>query len=204
MDRKKKLRAFQTLFLIFGLGIIILVYTNINFSDKQKIISTDLQKKIDNKMQSSEKNKNSNIFYNVEYSGFDLEGNRYKISSKEAINSTEDLNSVEMKGVSALFFFKDGTKLNISSENGNYNNKTLDMEFRENVKAVYEDSKLYAKTILIIMNNIKNLLIVSNNVKIEDTKGTMFAEKLVFDIKKKSLNISSNDNDLVKTKVSKK
>ena len=79
MDRKKKLRAFQTLFLIFGLGIIILVYTNINFSNKQKIISTDLQKKIDNKMQSSEKNKNSNIFYNVEYSGFDLEGNRYKI-----------------------------------------------------------------------------------------------------------------------------
>ena len=202
MDRKKKLRAFQTLFLIFGLGIIILVYTNINFSDKQKIISTDLQKKIDNKMQSSEKNKNSNIFYNVEYSGFDLEGNRYKISSKEAINSTEDLNSVEMKGVSALFFFKDGTKLNISSENGNYNNKTLDMEFRENVKAVYEDSKLYAKKAEFL--NSKNLLIVSNNVKIEDTKGTMFAEKLVFDIKKKSLNISSNDNDLVKTKVSKK
>ena len=76
------------------------------------------------------------------------------------------------------------------------------MEFRENVKAVYEDSKLYAKKAEFL--NSKNLLIISNNVKIEDTKGTMFAEKLVFDIKKKSLNISSNDNDLVKTKVSKK
>ena len=202
MDRKKKLRTYQTLFLLIGLGIIFLVYSKINLQDKQKIISSDLQIKIDNKIQSNKNNSDTNIFYNVEYSGFDLEGNRYKIFSKEAINSTVDLNLVEMKGVSAVFIFKDGTKLDISSESGSYNNRSLDMEFNNNVKAIYEDSKLYANKAEFL--NSKNSLIISNNVKVVDTRGTMLADKLVFDIKKKSLNITSNNEDVIKTKVNKK
>ena len=202
MDRKKKLRTYQTLFLLFGLGIIFLVYSKINLPNKQKIISSDLQKKIDSKIQSNKNNSDTNIFYNVEYSGFDLEGNRYRISSKEAINSTVDLNLVEMKGVYAVFIFKDGTKLDISSEKGSYNNSTLDMEFINDVKAIYEGSKLYANKAEFL--NSKNSLIISNNVKVVDTRGTMLADKLVFDIKKKSINITSNNNDVVKTKVNKK
>ena len=202
MDRKRKLRTYQTLFLLIGLGIILLVYSKIDLPNKKKIISYDLQKKIDSKIQSNKNSSDTNIFYNVEYSGFDLEGNRYKISSNEAINSSVDLNLVEMKGVFAVFIFKDGTKLDISSEKGSYNNSTLDMEFRNDVKAVYEDSKLYANKAEFL--NSKNSLIISNNVKVVDTRGTMNADKLVFDIKKKSLNITSDNNDVVKTKVNKK
>ena len=202
MDRKRKLRTYQTLFLLIGLGIILLVYSKIDLPNKKKIISSDLQKKIDSKIQSNKNSSDTNIFYNVEYSGFDLEGNRYKISSNEAINSSVDLNLVEMKGVFAVFIFKDGTKLDISSEKGSYNNSTLDMEFRNDVKAVYEDSKLYANKAEFL--NSKNSLIMSNNVKVVDTRGTMNADKLVFDIKKKSLNITSDNNDVVKTKVNKK
>jgi|TARA_E500000178_G_C16877927_1_gene687572 hypothetical protein len=202
MDRKRKLRTYQTLFLLIGLGIILLVYSKIDLPNKKKIISSDLQKKIDSKIQSNKNSSDTNIFYNVEYSGFDLEGNRYKISSNEAINSSVDLNLVEMKGVFAVFIFKDGTKLDISSEKGSYNNSTLDMEFRNDVKAVYEDSKLYANKAEFL--NSKNSLIISNNVKVVDTRGTMNADKLVFDIKKKSLNITSDNNDVVKTKVNKK
>ena len=40
-------------------------------------------------------------------------------------------------------------------------------------------------------SNSKSLLTVENNVKIEDVKGTMFADKLLFDIKKQELNITS-------------
>ena len=202
MNRKKKLRTYQTIFLFFGLGIIFLVFLKINFPSKQKIISLDLQKKIDNKIQSKKDNNDANIFYNVEYSGFDLEGNRYRISSEEATNSPEDLNLVEMKGVSAIFIFKDGTKLDISSETGSYNNSTLDMKFKNDVKASYEESKLFAKKAEFL--NSENSLIISNNVKVVDTRGTMLADKLVFDIKKKSLNITSDNNDVVKTKVNKK
>ena len=40
-----------------------------------------------------------------------------------------------MKFVEAIFYFKDDTVLNVWSDNGIYNNKTLDMNFDGNVKA---------------------------------------------------------------------
>ena len=47
-----------------------------------------------------------------------------------------------MKFVEANFYFKDNTVLNVLSDKGTYNNKTLDMIFDENVKAKYEGSGL--------------------------------------------------------------
>ena len=48
-----------------------------------------------------------------------------------------------MKFVEAVFYFKDDTVLNVSSDKGIYNNKTLDMNFDGNVKASYEGSELF-------------------------------------------------------------
>ena len=48
-----------------------------------------------------------------------------------------------MKFVEANFYFKDNTVLNVLSDKGAYNNKTLDMIF-EDVKAKYEGSRLVA------------------------------------------------------------
>ena len=42
--------------------------------------------------------------------------------------------------LTATFYFKDGTILNVWSEFGEYNNKTFDMNFKKNIKAKYEDS----------------------------------------------------------------
>ena len=59
------------------------------------------------------------------------------------------------------------------------------MKFTKDVSASYEESKLYAEKQSIL--NSQNSLIISDNVKIIDTKGTMFADKLTFDIKIKLL-----------------
>ena len=48
-----------------------------------------------------------------------------------------------MKKVEASFFFKDDTILYVWSDNGEYNNATLDMTFYNNVEAIYELSKCY-------------------------------------------------------------
>ena len=40
-----------------------------------------------------------------------------------------------MVDVEAIFYFKDDTNLQVFSKSGIYNNKTLDMQFKENVKA---------------------------------------------------------------------
>ena len=115
MDRKKKLRFYQIVFLITGIVLILFTYLSKSNSDKEKIISKSLEKKIEKKLKIKKKD-NSNIFYNVSYSGFDLEGNRYTIFSEEAINSELNQNLVKMKSVTATFYFKDDTILKVLSD----------------------------------------------------------------------------------------
>ena len=198
MSRKQKLRIFQILFLITGVIIIFFTFLQSNKFQKEQIISDNLQKKIDKEIsiQGSDK---SSTFYNVKYSGLDLEGNRYTISSKKAVNSDTNENVVNMSGVLAVFYFKDNTELNISSSKAIYNNKTLDIKFENSVKCLYENSELYADSAEFL--NSKNSLSVSNNVKIIDSKGTIYADKLTFDIKNKILNITSLNENTIKSKI---
>ena len=197
MDRKKKLFLYQIFFVFIGILLILFTFFQKNRFHDDEIISKNLQKKIDEQIK--KKSDNTNIFYDVKYSGLDFEGNRYTISSEEATNSELDSTIVNMNKVKATFYFKDDTVLDISSKNGKYNNKTLDMEFTHDVKAIYENSELYAEKAEFL--NSKNYLIVSNDVKVIDSRGTVFADKLIFDIKKKTLNISSMDDKVIKSKV---
>ena len=135
------------------------------------------------------------VFFNIEYSGLDLSGNRYTLKSKEAFSNKSNSQIVNMKEVEANFYFKDDTILYIRSDNGIYNNKTLDMNFNKNVKALYEGSELSANKAE--YSNSKGFLNISEKVRVKDVRGTMFADKLLFDIKKQSLNISSlNDGKI--------
>jgi len=198
MSRKEKLRIFQILFLITGVSIIFFTFLQSNKFQKEQIISNNLQKKIDEEILRQGSDNNS-TFYNVEYSGLDLEGNRYTISSQKAVNSNINENVVNMSGVLAVFYFKDNTELNISSSKAIYNNKTLDIKFEDSVKCSYENSELYAGSAEFL--NSKNSLSVSDNVKIIDSKGTIYADKLTFDIKNKTLNITSLNENTIKSKI---
>ena len=198
MNRKKKLRIIQSLLLISGIIVIFFTYLKTNKDIDKILISEERQEKI-KKQLLDEKNTSVDVFYNIEYSGLDLNGNRYNIKSKEAINNPDDIELVNMKFVDAKFYFKDDTVLTIESDKGIYNNKTLDIEFIGNVKGAYLDSKLFARKAS--YSNSKGFVTISDNVKIIDIKGKMIAEKLLFDIKNKTLDISSNNNSKVKANI---
>ena len=93
---------------------------------------------------SEEDNDEINVFFNIEYSGIDLSGNRYILRSEEAKSKKSDQEIIEMKGVTANFYFKDDTILVIKSKLGVYNNKTLDMKFSQDIVANYNNSVLLA------------------------------------------------------------
>ena len=57
------------------------------------------------------------------------------------------------------------------------------MKFKENVNAKYDSSTLTADTAEYF--NSRNLIEISSNVKVNDYRGSIMAEKLIFDIKKK-------------------
>jgi lipopolysaccharide export system protein LptA len=190
VERKKKLRLFQTILLIVGIIIILIIYT-----DKGFFLNKKINQKTTLLIENETTGQKANIFYNIEYSGLDLAGNRYIIKSKEATTNASDQEIVNMKFVESFFYFKDDTVLKVKSDYGTYNNKTLDMFFNSNVKANYQNSVLFAENAE--YSNSENFLSISGKVKIEDFKGTMFADKLLFDIKKQKLNITSFNDDKI-------
>ena len=193
MERKKKLRIIQLSLLVMGTIIIFFTYLTQEERISESLIPQETQEKIKN--QTSSGNKNSDVFYNIEYSGLDLAGNRYILKSKEAFNYKDQQEIVNMKFVEAIFYFKDETNLNVTSNSGVYNNRTLDMNFYGNVKAKYEGSELFAEKAE--YSNSKGYLVISEKVKVKDLKGTMVADELLFDIKNQTLDIASfNDSKI--------
>ncbi len=188
IERKKRLILIQASLLLIGILVIIFTYKdNRKNSSREEIIPIETQEKIKEKIASQ--TQDGDVFYNIEYSGLDLAGNRYILKSKEAVNNENSQDVVDMKFVEAVFYFKDDTVLNVWSDSGLYNNRTLDMNFSGNVRAEYEGSKLFAQKAE--YSNSKSYLTITEKVKIDDMKGTMFADKLLFDIKKQTLNIAS-------------
>ena len=187
IDRKKKLRLIQFFLLFFGLLIIYLTYYNKEITPEQEKISTKIPETNEGDV-SEEKD----LFFNIEYSGFDLQGNRYSLKSEEAYFDELNPEIVYMKVVNATFYFKDSTILYVKADNGIYSTKNLDMKFEQNVNANYLNSELFAEKAE--YSNTKNYLSIYENVRINDIKGNLIADKLLFDIKKQKLDITSFNN----------
>ncbi len=194
MLRKEKIRIIQLSLFVIGLILFIVMYTNSQKSSQVEIISKKKQEEVKKQLDDTN-DQQGDVFYNIEYSGFDLSGNRYILKAKEASNEKNNQNIISMKRVEAIFYFKDDTTLQIFSEKGLYNNRTLDMLFTVNVKATYEDSKLFAQRAE--YSNSKNFLEISDNVRLNDNQSAITADKLYFDIGKETLNIASNENNKI-------
>ena len=194
-NRKKKILSVQLILLFAGIIIIFFTYFKQNKYSDDLIVSKEIKKKIANL--SDQESQIGDVFFNIEYSGIDLAGNRFILKSKEATSNQEVKEIVNMKFVTAIFYFKDDTVLSVNSNKGVYNNKTLDITFEENVKAFYEGSELFAEKAE--YSNSKSFLTISEKVQIKDIRGTMFADKLFFDIKKQTLNIASFEDGKINT-----
>ena len=190
IERKKRLRFIQLTLLIVGILIIYFVYYGNKSSDEAKLVSQSMKKNI-----KEDKTENTDVFFNIEYTGLDMNGNRYLLKSKEAYLDELKPEIIYMTDVNATFYFKDDTVLYVSSDKGVYNNKTLDMNFEQNVKANYLKSQLFAEKA--DYSNSKSYLSIYKNVKINDERGNLSADKLLFDITKKKLDITSfNDGNI--------
>ncbi len=194
MERKKKLKLIQLSLLLLGLILIFFTYINKNTNNQ----TFDNIETIEKKNASNEEIDNEyNVFYNIEYSGIDLSGNRYMLKSEEAKSKKLDQEVINMKGVTAFFYFKDDTIMEIRSKFGIYNNKTLDMKFNQEIQAKYKNSVLNANSAEYL--NSKGSLKISGDVSLIDDRGKLSADILFFDLKKQSLDIESNNNNYVNT-----
>tara|TARA_S200000501_G_scaffold368911_1_gene407497 strand:- start:408 stop:1001 length:594 start_codon:yes stop_codon:yes gene_type:complete len=185
IERKKKLRIIQFSLLVIGLLIIYLTYYNKDADNSVQEVSEKIEPALEE----------DDVFFNIEYTGLDLHGNRYVLKSEEARLDKSKPEIVYMKNVSTIFYFKDNTVLYIWSDEGVYNNKNFDMKFSLNVRAEYMGTKLFAEKA--DYSNSKNYLSIYENVRIDDIRGNLIADKLLFDINKQNLAITSfNDGKI--------
>jgi len=187
-SRKKNLFLVQLT--IFFVAIALLYNT---YRDKNKDSEIFVEAKI-------ETNPNVNSFTDIEYSGFDLTGNRYILKALKAKFKTESPELVDMKGVEGKFYLKDGTVLVVISDEGLYNNVTLDMNFRKNVKANYLSHILFSDLLSYSNSNAK--LIATGNVRGESIeKGEFVADNVEYDLLGKNLNFSMFGKERVNIKL---
>ena len=200
MERKKKIRIIQLCLLFIGIIALFVTYSDkINFKNKD-LLTRELNKEVENNMLADkESDIEGNVFYNIEYSGLDLAGNRYIIKSKSAINNKLDSDLIDMTGVTATFYFKDGSILKIKSDFGEYNNNTLDINFKSNIIAEYGESTLKAQ--YAEYSNSKSFLTITDNVIVNDIQGNLIADKLLFDIKSQTLKIETFNDDRISVNV---
>ena len=197
IERKRKLKIIQFSLLLIASIIIYFTYSNKNTDNLKENLNTINEE--NKNFNSTELNENENIFFNIEYSGIDLSVNRYILRSEEAKNNKLDQEIIQMKNVTAFFYFKDDTILEIRSKFGVYNNKTLDMKFSKDLVANYDNSVLNANEAVYLNSN--GSLKISGNVKLIDSRGKLDADELLFDLKEQSINIASKKGNYVNTKI---
>ena len=105
-----------------------------------------------------------------------------------------------MKKVVSKFYLKDNTVLTVTSEEGIYNNITLDMIFKKNVKADYATYTLLSDLLSYSNSNAK--LIATGSVRGESVeKGEFTADNAEYDMTNKILNLSMFGNKQVNMKI---
>ena len=187
--RKKKLIFIQALLLFTAILLLYIFYYQSDVTEKSV---EDV--KIEN--EKLDKLGKSNYFEDVEYKGIDANGNRYLLKSEVATFSDESPEIVNMIGMNATFYFKDGKILIITGKTGMYNNKTNDMNFREEVKVSESENRLFANNLDYL--NLKRMIKVYGNVRGKSLDGNFTSDILNLNIDNQSVDFLMNNSEQVK------
>ena len=100
IGRKKKIRLIQFFLLFFGVLLIYLTYYNKDTESDQKLVSQEVKK-----LNVEDSSNKGDVFFDIEYSGLDLQGNRYLLKSEEGRIDELKPEIIYMKVVKATFYF---------------------------------------------------------------------------------------------------
>ena len=199
---KRKTKILIVQILLFFTAILLIFFTYYNNENSDQVDKQKIEKDSEASSKIKEGDDKTTSFENIEYKGVDLEGNRYIIKSELADFSLDNPELINMKIMSAIFYLKDGSILEIKGDWGSYNNQTYDMKFRDNIETKYKENYIFSDK-LDYMNS-KQLLTVSGNVKSQSVQGDIEADLLSFDLSLNTLDISMFTEDQIKVKMKNK
>ena len=194
-ERKKRLIITQLLIILLTVIIVFQFY----FKNKTSKTILSERSVLKSNEQEDQNIESKNLFNNISYSGIDFSGNRYVLTAEKAYLDEKSEEIINMQNVEGTFYFKDETNLYIKSMTGIYNSQSLSMKFRKNVMANYLDKELFSSNA--DYDNEKSIIEIYGNVKVKGDDGNIEADKLLFNLADKNLNIISLEENLVNTNI---
>lgn len=185
--------------LLFTLILIITLTFQKYFYSNKKIINNSVnQEEIIPKYLSNKDIKNNeviknetgiSVIHNLLYEKFDLLSNTFIIQADKGLISNENSEIVEMKNVTAEIIFQNNEKLFIYSENAILDKENFNSKFYDKVKVSFNNQTLVGNNLVFFFD--KNLIILENNIIYKNLDTSMYADKVIIDIKTKETKILS-------------
>ena len=176
----------QLVFIFLAITLFVYTYTA---SNKDNLKKAEIENE---ELLSSEESLSSqkDVTINLEYSGTDNRGNFYKILSKYSETNMENLNLINLKGVSAVINLFDGRTITIRADSALYDQSNNDTRFKGNVVITEESTSIKAENADLYFS--KNLINIFENVEISNDKALLKSDKLDINLLKGFAKFSMN------------
>ena len=185
MNEKKYFFQLALVILIVFLLIVFMLYYNNNENNNSSDLSI---------IKDSDKIKKStdNIIKDIRYFSKDDKGNSYEIVSDFGEISLDNPDLIFMTNVVATINLKNSSNVVITSKFANFNNKSYETTFYENVKILRDDEKIRSQKLEFSLE--KDLILISNNVILEKPGFNLKADRVEIDLITKNSKIFMNDS----------
>ena len=183
--KKKYFFQLALVILIVFLLIVFMLYYNNNENNNSSDLSI---------IKDSDKIKKStdNIIKDIRYFSKDDKGNSYEIVSDFGEISLDNPDLIFMTNVVATINLKNSSNVVITSKFANFNNKSYETTFYENVKILRDDEKIRSQKLEFSLE--KDLILISNNVILEKPGFNLKADRVEIDLITKNSKIFMNDS----------
>ena len=184
---KKKIILVVTLIILF---FFLLNFFYFKSNDKKKIVEKKEKIELVEKQNieiTEERIESSNLIEDVSYSAKDTKGNEYFLKANEGTIDQNDSNYIFLTSVKAIINLKNYKLIEISSDFGKYNINNYDTIFSKNVIITYLDNKITGDYLDFSFD--KNLMIISRDVILENTKNLLQADVIEVNIETRDIKI---------------
>ena len=206
MDRKNLIQITLLIFLIF------ITYSIFNNYYKKNNTSFKSSKKIE--LQDADKIPSSdskNIIENIKYTSNNNNGDIFEIFAEYGEPSIEISDLMFLTNVKANIIFKNKSNIELTSDYANFNTKTFETTFVDNVLILREDETILGESLYLVFDQTdeelkkkstvdQNLIRISNNVIVKKPGYILKADILEIDLLTKNVKVfMKNKDDKVET-----
>ena len=201
MEKKKLI---QIILFIFLLLITFVIY-NTYYKKNEEIIKSTKEIEV-NKQDINQADEEKNIIKDIKYTSNNTNGDVFEILADYGEPSKEIPNLMFLTNVKANIFLKNKSNIKLTSDFANFNTKTFETTFMNNVKILRDDETIQGNELYLVFdqpeeklknnpNLDQNLIRISDNVIIKKPGYILKADILEIDLVTKDIKVYMNDKN---------